>query len=331
MLAFLVGGAVRDQLMGIPARDKDYVVIGSSREEMISLGYEPVGSSFPVFLNPQTKDEYTLASSLEADLARRDLTINAMARSDKGELIDPFQGHEDLKRKILRHVSDYFQDDPLRVYRVARFKAQFPEFSIAPETLTLMKSMIKRENFQQLAGERIFGELKKALITTHPYLFFEILADLQVLVRHMFTVNIEMLKLVVERIEDPVIRFGSLMIDAREQDVLKLCQRLLVPNDWLEAALVVCRYYHPSRQLEQMPPAEVVNFFYKMDAFRKPWLLNILKKLSPRNHILKYYHAIADVTRQDIAEGLVGKEIGEAIKAERIRRLTKFSPLLTPH
>lgn len=165
MNKFLVGGAVRDMLMGLEPKDKDYVVVGSSVEEMLAAGFEKVGADFPVFLHPETGDEYALARrekktgtgylgftsefgvdvTLEEDLSRRDLSINSMALDDKGNLIDPFNGQEDLKNKVLRHTSNAFEEDPVRVLRLARFRARFgPDWTIAPETRELIASMAKR-------------------------------------------------------------------------------------------------------------------------------------------------------------------------------------------
>lgn len=193
---FPVGGCVRDQLMGLKPNDIDYVVIGETIEKMIELGFEQVGKDFPVFLHPETKDEWALARTekkvaagyegfetffspevtLEDDLARRDLTINAMAMSESGEIIDPFGGQEDIKSKVLRHTTEAFIEDPLRVLRVARFLARFgPEWTIHPSTMELMHEIRQSGELETLTPERVWKEMTKALSENHPNLFFETL------------------------------------------------------------------------------------------------------------------------------------------------------------
>ena len=183
MKIYLVGGAVRDKILGIPVNDKDYLVVGSTPEEMIKLGYKPIGKDFPVFLHPDTKEEYALARTekkvgkgyhgfkffaspdvtLEEDLRRRDITINAIAEDDDGNIFDPFNGKADIKNKIIRHVSDAFIEDPLRVLRVARFAALDNEFKIQAETLTLMKKIVLSGELKSLSVERVVAEVQKGL------------------------------------------------------------------------------------------------------------------------------------------------------------------------
>lgn len=194
MKAYRVGGSVRDELLGRTVADRDFVVVGATPEQMVAAGYRPVGSDFPVFLHPQTNDEYALARTerksgrgyrgfvfhatpdvtLEADLARRDLTINAIARDDDGTLIDPHGGVADLRAGILRHVSPAFAEDPLRVLRVARFAARFG-FSVAPETEALLREIAAAGELATLTAERVWQELAKALMEARPSLFFEVL------------------------------------------------------------------------------------------------------------------------------------------------------------
>lgn len=194
MKIYLVGGAVRDQFLGLPQKERDYVVVGSSVDEMLKLGFKPVGKDFPVFLHPKTHEEYALARterkinvgyhgftfyadpsiSLNEDLKRRDLTINAMALDETGQLIDPYHGLEDLHNKILRHVSPAFIEDPVRVLRLARLYARFYhlEFRIADETLQLIQLMIRHQELDALVPERIWQETNRALNETHPEQFF---------------------------------------------------------------------------------------------------------------------------------------------------------------
>ncbi len=199
MEIYLVGGAVRDALLDIEVKDKDWVVVGATKDELLALGYQQVGGGFPVFLHPKTKEEYALARTerksdkgytgficdftpyvtLEEDLLRRDLTINAIAKSETGEIIDPYQGQQDLENKILRHVSPAFLEDPLRVLRVARFSARFYHlgFTIAPETLKLMQDIVNSGEMGSLPAERIWIEWEKSLRTDSPQIFLQVLRD----------------------------------------------------------------------------------------------------------------------------------------------------------
>ncbi len=203
MKIYQVGGAIRDELLGLPVKDTDWVVTGSTPEEMSAAGYQPIGREFPVFLHPDSKEEYALARtekkiargyagfsfntdpsiSIEQDLGRRDLTINAIARDDHGQLIDPFNGQQDIKDRVLRHVSDAFVEDPVRVLRVARFAARFAHlgFTIAEETQRLIKQIADAGELDALVAERVWTEMDKALAETDPQVFFQSLRDCGVL------------------------------------------------------------------------------------------------------------------------------------------------------
>ncbi len=196
---YLVGGAVRDELLNRKVVECDYVVVGATQEQMLSLGYEPVGKDFPVFLHPKTKDEYALARTekkqgygyqgfvchaspnvkLVDDLKRRDLTVNAMAKGPDGKIIDPYGGQKDLQAKVLRHVSPAFVEDPLRVLRVARFAARYADsgFSVAPETMNLMADIVEQNELENLSSERIFKEFDRSLTENHPDVFIQVLKD----------------------------------------------------------------------------------------------------------------------------------------------------------
>lgn len=199
MKSYLVGGAVRDALLGLPVKDRDWVVVGATPAEMLDAGYQQVGRDFPVFLHPQSHEEYALARterksgfgytgftcyaapdvSLEQDLLRRDLTVNALARDDNGEIIDPYGGQHDLRHRLLRHVSPAFAEDPLRVLRVARFAARYAHlsFRIADETMTLMREMTTAGELAHLTAERVWKETENALKTRNPQVFFQVLRD----------------------------------------------------------------------------------------------------------------------------------------------------------
>jgi tRNA nucleotidyltransferase (CCA-adding enzyme) len=203
MKIYAVGGAIRDTLMGLPVHDIDYVVVGSSVDEMIAKGFRPVGKDFPVFLHPQTQAEYALARTerktgqgykgfhfyadptvtLEQDLQRRDLTINAMAQEVGedgkrfGPILDPYNGQEDLAAKVFRHVSDAFAEDPLRLLRIARFAARFPQFTVAVETMAALQAIVKAGELQALSAERIWQELARGLVASKPMHMFQVLLD----------------------------------------------------------------------------------------------------------------------------------------------------------
>src|SRR6476620_12779946 len=199
METFLVGGAVRDRLLGLPAGDRDYVVVGTTPEAMLAQGFKPVGRDFPVFLHPTTGEEYALARTerksgrgyrgfvvdadpgvtLEEDLRRRDFTINAIAQRDDGTLVDPFGGARDIEARVLRHVGEAFVEDPLRVLRAARFMARFAPlgFTVAPETMTLMRDMVASGELAELVPERVWQELVRALASPAPAAFLRTLRD----------------------------------------------------------------------------------------------------------------------------------------------------------
>lgn len=211
MKTYLVGGAVRDQLLNYPTKDRDWVVVGANVDKMLALGYLPVGSDFPVFLHPETKEEYALARterktgqgyqgfsfyasedvSLEQDLSRRDLTINAIAKADDGTLIDPFNGQHDLAIKVLRHVSEAFSEDPLRVLRTARFAARYAHlgFTVAGDTTDLMRTISQSGELKHLSAERIWQEIERALLEQSPITFFNVLNSSQSLIELLPTFN----------------------------------------------------------------------------------------------------------------------------------------------
>ncbi|HEX8886038.1 MAG TPA: multifunctional CCA addition/repair protein [Noviherbaspirillum sp.] len=203
MKTFVVGGAVRDRLLGLPVQDRDHVVIGATPEQMLAQGFRPVGKDFPVFLHPRTSEEYALARTerktapgykgflfhaapdvtLEEDLVRRDLTINAIAETENGTLIDPFGGQRDLAARVFRHVSDAFAEDPVRILRLARFAARFADFTVAPETGALMQSMVAAGEVDALVPERVWQELSRGLMEQKPSRMFEVLRHCGALAR----------------------------------------------------------------------------------------------------------------------------------------------------
>src|SRR3954469_13036821 len=251
--AYVVGGAVRDELLGLPLKDRDHVVVGSTPQEMEALGYRPVGKDFPVFLHPRTQEEYALARTerksgrgykgftvhaapdvtLEEDLKRRDLTINAIAKAEDGRYIDPFNGMRDLKSRVLRHVSEAFAEDPVRILRVARFAARFG-FAVAEETLEMMKGMVRSGEADYLVAERVWQEFSKGLCEAHPERMLEVL-DATGLSQ----------KLLPETRTRPksfsgslAVRFAALAWPLSETQTTTLSERLKAPNEVRELALL---------------------------------------------------------------------------------------------
>jgi tRNA nucleotidyltransferase (CCA-adding enzyme) len=330
MRSFRVGGAVRDALLGQPVNDTDWVVVGTTPDAMIAAGYLPVGKDFPVFLHPDTREEYALARTerktgrgyhgfafhtapdvtLEQDLARRDLTINAIAQAEDGSLIDPYGGQQDLRRRVLRHVTESFREDPVRILRVARFAARFHEFSLAPETLALMRAMVEDGEVDHLVPERVWQELARGLMEERPSRMFALLRECGALVRILPEVdrlwgvpqradyhpevdtgvhNMMVLDMSARLAAPLAVRFACLTHDLGKgttpQDVLPrhigheqrsvkllkdVCNRLRVPNECRELADAVAREHGNIHRSAEFAAAAVVRLLERCDAFRKP-------------------------------------------------------------
>ncbi len=284
MKTYLVGGAVRDELLGLPVKERDYVVVGATPEEMERLGYRPVGKDFPVFLHPKTHEEYALARTerksgrgykgftvqaspevtLEDDLRRRDLTINAMARSEDGTLVDPFGGREDLQKRILRHVSEAFAEDPVRILRVARFAARFG-FDVAAETMALMKRMVDSGETDYLVPERVWQEFAKGLAEREPQRMVEVL-EASGLRPKLLPELRSMPKLEGTLAQ----RFAQLAWPLKESEVEALCGRLKVPGEVRELALLGSRNRLALRASRLATPQALLELLKRTDAFRRP-------------------------------------------------------------
>ncbi len=273
---------MRDALLGLPDADRDWVVDGATPQEMTPAGYKPVGRDFPVFLHPETHEEYALARTerksgrgykgftvycapdvtLEDDLRRRDLTINAIARAEDGSLIDPFGGRKDLEARLLRHVSEAFAEDPVRILRVARFSARF-DFGIAPETMQLMKGMVASGETDHLVPERVWQEFARGLMEKLPRRMFEALEHSGLLGKVFPEI-----KRWPQQFDGPLpARFALLCWDFAQADIEALCSRLRVPNDERELALLACR---TQKFLAAQKPDELLLLFKRSDAFRRP-------------------------------------------------------------
>jgi tRNA nucleotidyltransferase (CCA-adding enzyme) len=330
MQTYMVGGAVRDALLGLPVNDHDWVVVGATPHEMIAAGYLPVGKDFPVFLHPRTREEYALARTerktargyhgfafhaepnvtLEQDLARRDLTINAMAQDERGRLIDPFGGRADLENRVLRHVTTAFREDPVRILRVARFAARFADFSLAPETMALMREMVQAGEVDALVAERVWQELARGLMEDKPSRMFEVLRGCGALARLLpevdrlwgvpqradyhpevdTGVHLMMVLDMSARLRAALaVRFACLTHDLgkgttpaeilpkhigheeRSARLLRtVCERLRVPTECRELAEVVAREHGNIHRSGEFGAAALVRLLERCDAFRKP-------------------------------------------------------------
>jgi len=303
---YTVGGAVRDELLGLPVADRDYVVVGATPEEMTQLGFKPVGKDFPVFLHPQTHAEYALARTerkvargykgfrihcapdvtLEQDLERRDLTINAMARDEQGALVDPYGGAADLERGVLRHVSAAFIEDPVRILRVARFAARFG-FAVAPETLALMRRMVAEGEADALVPERVWQEFSRGLMEPEPGRMFAVLAAAGLLDRLLPEIELAFaggrpandaarvlaraLACAAERGLGLAPRFALLAWPVLpRRDALELSRRMKAPNDCRDLALLAGRHGAALKQAASARAPELLQLLEVCDAFRRP-------------------------------------------------------------
>ena len=394
---YLVGGAVRDALLGLPAGDNDHVVVGASTQQMLDAGYRQVGRDFPVFLHPHGGEEYALARTerksarghagftvhadpsvtLEDDLRRRDFTINAIARDADGNLVDPFGGVRDIQSRTLRHVGEAFVEDPLRVLRAARFMARFAAlgFTIAPETLALMREMAADGELAELVPERVWQELGKALRSRTPSAFLRTLRDADAL--RAVLPEVDALYGVPQRAEfhpevdtgvhielvcdmaaklapgDDLVGFAALAHDLGKaltpagelprhvmheqrgiEPVAALSARLKVPAEHRDLAVLCCREHLNVHRIDELKAATVHELIARCDGFRKPARIHQLATVceadkrgraglgdepSPQGDTLRRLHAAAmSVRAADVARGLDGPAVGEAIRKARI-------------
>ena len=398
MQRYLVGGAVRDTLLGYPFHERDWVVVGATPQQMLDAGYQQVGKDFPVFLHPDTKEEHALARTerksgkgytgfsvyaapdvtLEQDLLRRDLTINAIAQADDGSLIDPFGGADDIKHKVLRHVSAAFAEDPLRVLRVARFYARYAHlgFTVAPETLVLMRQLSNELN--TLTPERVWQETAKALSEQTPQAYFQLLHDtgaLAVLMPELDVLwgvpqpaqwhpeidtglhTLLVLQQAASLSERLDIRFAALVHDLGKgvtkpelwpshhghehtglACIKTLSERLRVPNDCRELALLVCEYHQIIHRAEQLKASTVLKFFDAIDLWRKPQRLDAIllcciadlrgrtgfeQAVYPQaDYLQKLANAARPVNAKDlVAQGLKGEAIKQGLQRARLNAI----------
>jgi tRNA nucleotidyltransferase (CCA-adding enzyme) len=341
---YVVGGAVRDELLGLPVQDRDHVVVGATPEEMARAGYKPVGKDFPVFLHPQTHEEYALARTerksgrgykgfvvhaapdvtLEEDLRRRDLTINAMAKDEQGRLIDPFGGQKDLHARVLRHVSEAFAEDPVRILRVARFAARFG-FSVAPGTMALMQRMVASGETDYLVPERVWQEFSKGLMEEQPERMFEVLEACGLRSRLLPEIRLS------GKLQGSLAqRFARLAWPLEESEVEALCERLRAPNEVRELALLACRNRTALRASPLATPAALLELLKRADAFRRPERFRELLAVAAHDEpaldttrLERAWRAAAGVDAGAIAAKAAREKIPEAIDAARIDAIEK--------
>ena len=367
MKIYLVGGAVRDQLLELPVKEKDWVVVGATAAELLQQGYQQVGKDFPVFLHPKTKDEYALARlerktapgyagfafdssptvTLEEDLLRRDLTINAIAQDAEGQLIDPYGGINDLKEKKLRHVSTAFVEDPVRILRIARFAARFAPlgFTIAVETNELMQQMVKNGEVAALVPERVWQEFHKALSESTPTEFFIALKNCDAL--HIIFPELDKVyEQLITKLTDyqqqnsnPLFRFAAIAQLLNIDNINSLCKRLGVPKDYWQYALLVNNNFillnADSSRRSETKAEDILTLFEKIDAFRRPERWKIFTEIclvidsDLKSHIEQLNQQLARVGAISITPllelGLKNQALGEAIRKKRLETL-EFSP-----
>jgi len=364
---YSVGGAVRDRLLGLAVQDRDWVVVGSTPEEMVAMGFQPVGKDFPVFLHPRTHEEYALARTerktargyqgfavyaapdvtLEQDLLRRDFTINAIAEDVNGKLIDPHNGVDDLRAGILRHVSTAFSEDPVRILRAARFAARF-DFTIASETLQMMREMVSNGEVDALVAERVWQELARGLMEEKPSRFFETLRECGALARIMPEIaalfgipqpeqyhpeidcGIHTLLVVDDAAKHDYsleVRFAALTHDLgkastpkdilprhvgheqRSEELVKVfCQRLRVPSECRDLALLAARYHGDIHRARELRAETIIKLFQSADAWRRP------------ERFMKLLQACASDAR-----GRIGHENDAYLQADYLLQLLKVA------
>lgn len=374
MKIYAVGGAIRDTLMGLPVHDIDYVVVGSSVEEMIAQGYRPVGKDFPVFLHPETQAEYALARTerktgkgykgfmfyadpsvtLEQDLERRDLTINAMAQEVGvdgqwvGPILDPYNGQQDLAARVFRHVSDAFAEDPLRLLRIARFAARFPDFTVAPETMSALQAIVQSDELSALSAERVWQELARGLTSHKPMRMFQVLLDTgaakdllpsalatslaveafrEELIAHLHSAD--------ERLED---RCALALMHLPAAEIRLWAERVKMPNDvrdFSEIFSELTRLIEKSlgQAIGGYQPVDVLAWFNRADVWRKPDRAQVLLDLAYRislsvNAVIKAFQGAQSLNTAEIIASVPvedrsnGESIRSAIDAARLSAIT---------
>ncbi|MDR6713351.1 tRNA nucleotidyltransferase (CCA-adding enzyme) [Pseudomonas hunanensis] len=373
MQIYKVGGAVRDRLLGRPVSDVDWLVVGATVEKMQALGYRPVGADFPVFIDPKSGQEYALARTerksgrgyggfvfhaspdvtLEQDLIRRDLTINAMAEDQQGNLYDPYFGKKDLDQRILRHVSPAFAEDPLRVLRVARFAARYAPlgFRVAPETLELMRQISASGELQALTAERSWKEIERALMEEQPQVFIQVLRDCDALRELMPELDalfaapqdagmhtLAALEQAAKHQQPLNVRWACLT-QALGTAINAVNQRFKAPRECQELALLVGEFQAHCHRAQQLDAATLLDLLQKFDVYRRPQRFEDFIAACemdargrggedyPQGDYLRGAVAAAKAVevKSLVAQGLTGQALGAALKAERLKALEAYT------
>ncbi len=375
MKIYAVGGSVRDEMLGLAVKDRDFVVVGCTPQQMIDAGYKPVGADFPVFLHPVTRQEYALARTerktapgytgfqfhtspdvtLVDDLRRRDLTINAMAKDADGTLIDPYGGKKDLADKLLRHVSEAFAEDPVRILRVARFSARFAAlgFRVADETMTLMRTMVASGEVDHLVSERVWQEIARGLMEPTPSAMFKVLHASGALAKILPEISVSLklpptkdltlqaLDFAAQQNFNLPIRFTALTHCIGENQsaesaatiIRAMCERVRVPVDCRDLALTFARWLEEMRHALTLNSAQLLALLDGTDALRRPDrfrdLLYVTGCMHPRLRETYQYLRLAlaqlqSMNQGEIAAKVMPADIPNAIRAAKLAALEQF-------
>ena len=365
MEIYRVGGSVRDELLGLTVTEKDWAVVGASRERMLSRGFKPVGKHFPVFIHPDSGEEYALARTerktgrgyhgfafdaapavtIEQDLARRDLTINAMARAEDGRLVDPYGGRGDLESRTLRHVSPAFAEDPVRILRTARFAAKLHDlgFAVAGETMALMREMVRDGEADALVAERVWQETEKALTTPHPSVFFDVLRSADALARVLPEIHAlanddrrALRTLDAAATHHPPEILLALLADfarRRGQSLMPLCKRLRLPNRHRRLMAAAEHWLEPLSRAEALPREDLLDLLESAGATHGRRRLDSLLSVcslgrgapSPRGvaRIQRALHALADADlRAALADAAEKDDVKRRVRELKLAALT---------
>lgn len=372
MQIYKVGGAVRDRLLGRPVSEIDWVVVGASAEEMAALGYRPVGADFPVFLHPQTGEEYALARTerksgrgyggftfhaspevtLEQDLLRRDLTINAMAEDEHGQVIDPYGGLGDLQARVLRHVAPAFAEDPLRVLRVARFAARYAPlgFTVAPETLALMRQLSESGELRDLTPERSWKEISRALMESRPDVFVQVLHDCGALAELLPEVDalfgsdraealLKTLRACAEREQPLAVRWACLLLDTGAEQIAAINSRCKAPRECAELALLARQHRGAWQDALELSAEALLALLQGFDVYRRPQRFEqflaaceMAARGAGQEHEFRqsaYLRGAADCVRGQaiqplLEQGYQGAALGQALARQRLKALQGY-------
>ena len=369
MEIYLVGGAIRDQLLHRPIKERDWVVVGAKPEALLALGFRPVGKAFPVFLHPKTGEEYALARTerkvgtgyygfecdvapdvtLVQDLKRRDLTINAMARSKQGTIIDPYGGQADIKARRLRHVSPAFVEDPLRVLRVARFAGRYASlgFQVASETMRLMQSIVASGELGHLVADRVWQEFSRALSEPNPEVFIKVLEQCQAWLMLFPELELpeqpwQLFTQIVKNSTSLPVRFASLVLQGLKDShgFNDFCNRYPVPRAYKSLAALVVNHHQCYQSSLSLKPETILALFAKVDAYRrldrfKDFLLICEIQASSEVHLKSvlqpshFFLALLDCVKQVkvqalIASGIQGEALRVALDAQRLKYIQQF-------